>query len=175
MRIRCRKCWCWRDPRGVSIAGWIMTDGPSCRNCRSLTKSKLESLRATIFCMSGQAKKLANVTIASNFDCLPSHSISPRKSVAAQGALVGFKFEMYTIVVAVEVCLALKFLATWCSPIHRRTGMRIYAILIMRLHMGFPVVAPLEKFSTDYAFVCCFLGSGCLPTLFALLWRQLWN
>lgn len=73
MRIRCRRCWCWRDTSGVlSIAGWIRSEGPSCRNCRSFTKSKLESLRATIFCMSGQAKNLANVTIASNFDCLPS-------------------------------------------------------------------------------------------------------
>lgn len=179
MWIRCRRCWCWRDTSGVlSIAGWIRSKGPSCRNCRSFTKSKLESLRATIFCMSGQAKRLANVTIVSNGNCLPSQSISPRKSVAAQGALVVFSFEMYTIVVTVEVCLALEFLGTLRSSNHRRAGMRIFAIRIVRLHMWFPVVASLEKFSTDCAFVCSFLGSGSPaphPGLSPHIWRHPWN
>lgn len=76
-----------------------------------------------------------------------------------------FSLEMYTIVMAVEVCLALEFLGAWCSPNHRGAGMRIFAIRIMRFHMGFPVVAPLEKFSADSAFVCSFLGSGSLAPL----------
>lgn len=71
-----------------------------------------------------------------------------------------FSLEMYTIVVAVEVCLALEFLSAWGSPNHRRARMRIFAFRVMRLHMGFPVVASLEKLSTDCAFVCSFLGSG---------------
>lgn len=126
----------------------------------------------------GKQKKLANVTIASNFDCLPSQSISPRKSITAQGALVVFSFEMYAIVVAVEVCLTLKFLGTRCSPNHRRAGMRIFAIGVMCLHMGFPVVASLEKFSTDGAFVCSFFGSGSpapRPGLAPQIWRRPWN
>lgn len=90
-----------------------------------------------------------------------------------------FSLEMYTIVVAVEVCLALEFLSAWCSPNHGRAGMRIFAIWVMRLQMGFPVVASLEKFSTDCAFVCSFLGSGSPASLPGGLaphkWRHPWN
>ena len=89
-----------------------------------------------------------------------------------------FSFEMHTIVVAVEVCLALEFLGTRCSPNHRRAGMRILAMRVVRLHMGFPVVASLEKFPTDCAIVCSFLGSGSPAPYSGLaphIWRHPWN
>ena len=65
----------------------------------------------------------------------------------------------------VEVGLALELLRARVVAHHRSTRVRVLALGIVRLEVGFPVVASLEELAADAALVGGFLGSGPLTLL----------
>lgn len=97
---------------------------------------------------------------------MPPKCITACKPVAAEIALVVACLEMYTIIMSVEIGLALEFLRAWCISDHSGTRMWIFPIWIVRLHVGLPVVATLEQLSADMTLVRCFLRCRPLTLLF---------
>ena len=65
----------------------------------------------------------------------------------------------------VQICLALELLGTRGSTNHCCTGVRIFAIRIVSLHVGLPVVASFEEFTTDSTFVGCLFWCSPLTLL----------
>ena len=66
---------------------------------------------------------------------------------------------------SIEIGLALEFLGARCVPDHGRARVRVFALGIVRVHVRLVVVAALEEFAADVAFVSGFFGSGPLTLL----------
>ena len=113
---------------------------------------------------------------------MPSQRVSARKTMATQITLVIPRFEVnlgddqyvdqclesfktYAIIVPVEIRLPLKFLRALRVPNLSRTRMRVLALRIVSLHMGFPVVASFKELATHLALVRSFLRSSPLTLL----------
>lgn len=106
--------------------------------------------------------------------------VPPSKTIAAEIALVILCFEMYldtvsipwlkryqdltyTVIMSVEISLALEFLGAGCVSNGGGARVRILSVGIVCLHVRLPIVAPLEELSAHTAFVgsffrCCSLA-----------------
>ena len=73
--------------------------------------------------------------------------------------------EVDTVVVAVKICLPLELLRARLAADHCCAWVRVLAFRVVGLHVRFPVVASLEEFAADSAFVGSFFRRGPLALL----------
>ena len=92
---------------------------------------------------------------------LPSEGISSRKAVTAKVAVMVARLQVNGVVVPIKVGLALEFLGAWLIVNSGSAWVWVFAIRVMSLHVGLPVVAALEELAADTTIVSGFLG--CCP------------
>ena len=71
----------------------------------------------------------------------------------------------YTIEMPVQIGFSLELLRASGVANHGCARVRIFTIRVVRLHVRFPVVAPLKEFAAHAALVCSFLGGSPLALL----------
>lgn len=131
-----------------------------------VTDTKLEALGAAVFGVAAE-------------------SIATGEAVAAEVALMVARFEMdlgavrervvdqtklglwntYRVVVSIEICLALELLRAGIVAHHRGARVRVLAFGIVRLEVGFPVVAALKQLAAHTTFVSRLFWGGPLALL----------
>ena len=131
-----------------------------------LADPELEALRTAVFRVAAQGVAAREAVPAQRTLVVASLQVD-----LGSGMLVKpIEWEMkgaksYAVVVPVEVRFSLEFLGAGRASAHGRTRMGILALRVVRLHVGFPVVAALEELAADATLVSGLLGRGSLALL----------